>query len=138
VVSYGKDPEVVKLRKKLETLIQDNVKWNNVEFQADLIMSSFCFATNKQSCVASVQHLLDERNNSALNLLGYNIQTTPTTWLYADGIDIIILHILTEIMGITLDLKVIRDINYYSISPNAPSGDYTEYKPGMVGGFPGY
>jgi hypothetical protein len=138
VKTYGKDPEVVKLRKKLETLIQDNVKWNNVEFQADLIMSSFCFATNKQGCVASVQHLLDERNNSALNLLGYNIQSTPTTWLYADGIDIIVLHALTEVMGMTLELKVIHDINYYSISPNAPSGDYTEYKPGMVGGFPGY
>ncbi|KXN70719.1 hypothetical protein CONCODRAFT_6649, partial [Conidiobolus coronatus NRRL 28638] len=53
VVSYGKDSEVVKLRKKIESLIQDKVKWSNVEFQSELIMSSFCFATNKQSCIAS-------------------------------------------------------------------------------------
>jgi hypothetical protein len=136
VVAYGKDPEVVKLRKKIESLIKHKVKWNNVEFQADLIMSSFCFATNKQSCIASVQHLLDERNNSALNLLGYNIQSTPTTWLHADGIDIVILHILTEIMGMTLEHTVIRDINYYTISPNASSGDPKEFYSGLVGGNP--
>jgi hypothetical protein len=138
VAAYGKDPELVELRKKLETLIQNNIKWNNVELQADLIMSSFCVSTNKQSCIASVKHLLDERNNSALNLLGYNIQTTPTTWLYVDGIDIVFLHIMTEVLGLSLEFKVIRNIKYYTISPNAPSGDYIEYKPGMIGGFPGY
>ncbi|KXN69275.1 hypothetical protein CONCODRAFT_8340, partial [Conidiobolus coronatus NRRL 28638] len=138
VISFGRDAELVELREKIESLIQDKVKWNNVEFQAELIMSSFCFATNKQSCIASVKHLLDERNNSVINLLGYNIQSAPTTWLYADGIHIIILHILTEIMGMSLKLKVIRGINYYAISPSASSGDYTEYESGLIGGLPGY
>ncbi|KXN70718.1 hypothetical protein CONCODRAFT_6648, partial [Conidiobolus coronatus NRRL 28638] len=105
LVHYGKDSGVVELRKKIETLIHDKVKWKNTEFQADLIMSTYCFGTNKQSCIALVEHLLDERNNSALNLLGYNIKTIPTTWLYADGIDIVMLHISTEIMGMTLELK---------------------------------
>ncbi|KXN64908.1 hypothetical protein CONCODRAFT_80898 [Conidiobolus coronatus NRRL 28638] len=136
VVHYGKDPEVVKLTKKIEGLIQDNVKWNNVELQASLIMSSFCFATNKQSCIASVSHLLEERNNSALNLLGYNMKTTPTTWLHADGLDIVFLHIITEIMGMSLELEVIRGVNYYTISPNASSGDFKELHAGLVGGRP--
>ncbi|KXN70516.1 hypothetical protein CONCODRAFT_6931 [Conidiobolus coronatus NRRL 28638] len=119
---------------KIESLIQDKVKWDNTEFQADLIMSSFCFDINKQGCIALVQHLIDERDNSALNLLGYDINTTPTTWLYADGIDIIILHIITEIFGMTLELKVIGDVNYYTISPKSPTEEFKEYKAGLVGG----
>ncbi|KXN66964.1 hypothetical protein CONCODRAFT_80341 [Conidiobolus coronatus NRRL 28638] len=136
VGGYGRDPKVVELRDKIQSLIQDKVKWDNTEFQADLIMSSYCVATNKQSCIAEVQHLLDEKNNSALNLLGYNIQTTPTTWLYADGIDIIFLHMITEIFGMTIEHKVIRDVSYFTINPNAPSGDNVEYKPGLFGGYP--
>jgi hypothetical protein len=44
---YREDPKIIKLRKKIESLIQDKVKWKNTKFQADLIMSSFCSDTNK-------------------------------------------------------------------------------------------
>jgi hypothetical protein len=70
-----------------------------------------------------------------LNLLGNSYQGTPTTWLYADGIDIELLHPLVEIMGMDIQTNVVEGIHYHHISPNAPSGDYVKRKPGLVGGF---
>jgi hypothetical protein len=54
VATYGKDLEVVKLRKRLEGLIKNDVIGYSAKFQANLIASSVCFTINKQGCIASV------------------------------------------------------------------------------------
>ncbi|KXN68198.1 hypothetical protein CONCODRAFT_9576 [Conidiobolus coronatus NRRL 28638] len=57
-----------------------------------------------------------------------------TNKLYADGIDIELFHPLVEIMGMDLQNNVVDGVNYYHISPNAPTGEFVKRKPGLVGG----
>jgi hypothetical protein len=43
---------------------------------------------------------------------------------------------MTEIFGMTLEFKVIDDIDYYTISPKFPTEKFKEHKSGLVGGLP--
>ncbi|KXN70827.1 hypothetical protein CONCODRAFT_6531 [Conidiobolus coronatus NRRL 28638] len=103
-----------------------------------MIISVVCVAINKGTCIKSWEHILSENDNSILNLLGFDIKQTPTTWLYADGIDIELLHNFVEIMGMDLQTMVSDNIHYHHISPSAPSGQFTRHKAGLLGGPPEY
>jgi hypothetical protein len=133
-VTYGLTPEIRKITDTVEKMIPDNLKWKNTKIQANLIVSGVCVATNKVSCIALWKHLFEEKDNSYLNILGMDIKQSPTTWLYADGIDIELFHPLVEIMGMDLQTNVVDGVHYHHISPNAPSGEFVKRKPGLVGG----
>ncbi|KXN68205.1 hypothetical protein CONCODRAFT_9587 [Conidiobolus coronatus NRRL 28638] len=135
-VTYGLDPEIRKIADSVENMISNNLKWRNTKIQANLIVSGACVATNKVSCISLWKHLFEEKDNSYLNLIGMDIKKTPTTWLYADGIDIELLHPLVEIMGMDLQTKIVDGIHYHHISPNSPEGESVKRIPGLVGGIP--
>jgi hypothetical protein len=138
-VTYGKTAEIARFVDIVEKLISNEIRWNNTKIQATLFVSIVCGATNKEGCISNLEHLLSEKDNSSLNLIGLGVEgNTPSTWLYADGIDIELLHNLVEVMGMELETKVVNDVHYHSIKGNRGS-EYYEFikkKPGLLGGFP--
>ncbi|KXN73059.1 hypothetical protein CONCODRAFT_4080, partial [Conidiobolus coronatus NRRL 28638] len=133
--TYGLDSEIVDIVEKVEANIKPEEQWTNTEIQARIIVSTICVAINKGGCIALWGHLLSEHDNSVLNLLGHTIkEATPSTWLYADGIDIELFHNLVEIMGYNLEVNELNGIFYYHVTKNLPSNHIIKYKPGLIGG----
>jgi hypothetical protein len=135
-LAYGSDPEIKEIAQKIEGLITKEVKWRDSTLQANMIIGVVCVAINKGTCIKSWEHILSEKDNSILSLLGFNIKQTPTTWLYADGIDIELLHNFVEIMGMDLQTTQVNNIYYHHISTNAPTGQFTRHAAGLLGGPP--
>ncbi|KXN74352.1 hypothetical protein CONCODRAFT_2556 [Conidiobolus coronatus NRRL 28638] len=138
-VTYGKSAEIEDFVETVETLISNDIRWNNTKIQATLFVSIVCGAVNKEGCISIMDHLLSEKDSSILNLIGLDVgDNKPSTWLYADGIDIELLHNHIEIMGMELETKVVNDVHYHSIKGNRTTGSYEfiKKKPGLVGGFP--
>ncbi|KXN74358.1 hypothetical protein CONCODRAFT_14849 [Conidiobolus coronatus NRRL 28638] len=138
-VRYGQSSEISELIDTVKSLISNEIRWNNSKIQATLFISAVCFAVNKEGCVSILEHLLSEKDNSSLNLIGFDIgDSRPSTWLYADGVDIELLHNFAEIMGMDVETKVVKDIPYHNIKRSRTT-EYYEFdkkKPGLVGGFP--
>jgi hypothetical protein len=138
-VTYGKTTEIAHFVDIVETLISKENRWNNTKIQATLFVSAVCVAVNKDGCISILEHLLSEKDNSSLNLIGLGVKSnTPSTWLYADGIDIELLHNLIEVMGMELETKVVNNVYYHSIKGNRGSEPYEfiKKKAGLLGGFP--
>ncbi|KXN74359.1 hypothetical protein CONCODRAFT_2563 [Conidiobolus coronatus NRRL 28638] len=138
-VAYGKSSEITPYLDTVESLISNEIRWNNTKIQAALFVSAVCVAVDKEGCVSILEHLLSEKDNSSLNLIGLGVgDNCPSTWLYADGIDIELLHNLVEVMGMELETKVVNDVHYHSIKGNRTTGpyEYVKKKPGLLGGFP--
>ncbi|KXN74354.1 hypothetical protein CONCODRAFT_2558 [Conidiobolus coronatus NRRL 28638] len=138
-VTYGKSSEISDFVDTVENLISNEIRWNNTKIQATLFVSMVCGTVNKEGCISIMDHLLSERDSSILNLIGLDVgDNKPSTWLYADGIDIELLHNLVEIMGMELETKLVNDIHYHSIKGSRGSESYEFFKKnaGLVGGFP--
>jgi hypothetical protein len=138
-IRYGNSPEIPQFVNTIESLIPREIRWNNTKIQARLFIGTVCFGVNKDGCISILEHLLNEKDNSSLNLIGFNISNSkPTTWLYADGVDAELLHNFVEIMGMELETKEVNGIYYYSIkgSRTTETYEFVKKKPGLVGGFP--
>ncbi|KAI9295423.1 hypothetical protein K502DRAFT_360396, partial [Neoconidiobolus thromboides FSU 785] len=81
-------------------------------------ITTSCVGTNLQGCVHMWEKLLEKKDNCLLNTLGYKVDpsSTPTTWLYADGLDIQLVHIFTRIMGLGIEKSIYKGIDRFHIS----------------------
>ncbi|KAI9295425.1 hypothetical protein K502DRAFT_341705 [Neoconidiobolus thromboides FSU 785] len=126
---FGNTTEIKNTKKKiLDILNIDFPKRPTNGLMSDLVITASCVGTNLQGCVDMWEKLLEKKDNCLLNTLGYKVNPNniPTTWLYADGLDVHLAHIWARITGLGIEKSTYKGIDRFHISHNPQAVNQNE------------